>query len=158
MAASIIYETNFWLAINIILVIVIIGLVYRQYTSMRQNARAVRMETRPDLGVDSVVEKFRQLLAEGRIGDGIIESYKLLFERLAGKDMMPHLTYREILDRRTINLTGEILVHLKQMYEVYERVRFGGHSPTQEEADMYLKSLEAVNAHYMVLRSVIPNV
>jgi len=68
-----------------------------------------------------------------------------------------YLTFNEILESG-FKLSSEILAHLRNMYKVYEPTRFGDYNPSQQELDMFLKSIEAVNAHIRVWRSVVPTV
>jgi hypothetical protein len=157
MVASIIYETGFWLAINIILAIVIIGLVYKQYASARSHSTTpdnVAGST-PDLG--DIIERFRTMVSQGRGGEAIVSSYRDLLNRLIMDRAPAYLTFNEILESG-FKLSSEILAHLRNMYKVYEPTRFGDYNPSQQELDMFLKSIEAVNAHIRVWRSVVPTV
>jgi len=154
MVSSIIYETEFWLIINIILAAMIIGLVYKQYASTKkQNAvREVESGSRYDL--EDVIDRFKSLVSQSKGGEAIVTSYRELFIKVAGDQTPSHLTFSEMLDS-SIKLSPDVLEHLRIMYKIYEKVRFGGHQPSQQEFDTFLKSMQAVNAHMKVWGSVV---
>jgi hypothetical protein len=153
-----VYETNFWLAINIILTIVIVGLVYRQYLASRQSKTSdlSPLVEGPDLS--NSLKIFHDRLADTDVEKAVYESFQDVLKQVLPQGKFSGSTLRELLASNTANLSGEVLDHLRKMYDVYEPVRYGGHRPTDLELGLFKSSLESLIAHVRVWRSVTRHV
>lgn len=158
MLETLVYETNFWLAINIILVIVIVGLVYRQYLAGRQNKTSEGGEEALGLDISNSLKIFQERLAKTELEKAVTDSFQEVLRQVLPPQKFPGKTLRELLVSNSPGLSGEVLEHLRKMYDVYEPVRYGDHRPTAEELNLFKSSLESLVAHVRVWRSVASHV
>lgn len=146
--SSIIFNPNFWIIVNVILFFAIIGLIYRHYKMNR--VETTKVENKQLISLDNEINQAHRLVEENRRAEAIVTAFNNVLKVL-GAEKHPSKTYRELLSENVLNLDKYSLNLLHEMYGIYERVKFGGSAPSDEDLERFLKNLQLLNRHLMML-------
>ncbi|MEM1936956.1 MAG: hypothetical protein QXX49_04615 [Candidatus Caldarchaeum sp.] len=137
--ASYLYDVSFWVVVNLFLAIAVIGLVLIKYSMERSAVRVEKVEKKPSLV--EYLDLFEKLAQQGDFSKAVSETFARLFKKLCelnGFD--PRFsTPMEVIEG------GKLPEHIRQalteMYAVYEPVRYGLKQPSNQEMEVFRRTL-----------------
>ena len=145
-------DTNFWIFINVILLVAIIGLIYHRYVSLKKSERDMHVENNA-INLQPLVDYAKRLIDEGMGRNAIITSFNNNMAKLGAVRYREH-TYREILSNNMLSLDKNTLNMLNELYLIYERARFSDNELLGEDFEKYLSLLYSLVAHTKTMRDI----
>ena len=145
--SSIIFNPNFWIIINILLFSAIIGLIYRHY---KTNKTEKIMFQKTQINLDNEIKHAHKLIEENRKKEAVVWTFNNVL-RVLGVNDHPSKTYNEILSHNILQLDNYSIKILREMYSLYEKVRFGDEEPSESELTRFFENLHILNRHLIIM-------
>ncbi|MEN2974327.1 MAG: hypothetical protein ABDH32_01965 [Candidatus Caldarchaeales archaeon] len=138
-------ETALWITIDVILGSLAIYLFVR-YIKLKRNARSNNYNPTPKLSY--TVLDFRSYLERYGRKEAVISAFNEIVSgmvRVSGINIPKSFTMKEIVNKLNDKISRKDEMILYEMYDLYERVRFGDHEPSDEEIDSFTKRIESIS-------------
>ena len=139
---SLLLNTNFWIALNLILLSAIIGLVYHRYIMVKRQTTVEKIRDEYD-EIRKMIGFFENLLNTNMREKAVIYGFNRLMTFL-GATRYPDKTYKEILLHNMLNLSNYKKDRLMEMYSIYEKIRFSDAKATDEEIERFRNLLYSI--------------
>lgn len=136
---SIIYDVSFWLVVNFLLIVAVLGLVLiRQQMAKPAAQPAVEIQHKK---LDEEIATYNSMTAEGRGKEAVKTVFRTVLKKLYRHYGVNErgLTVVEAINSE--RLPEKISNKLLMLYQIYEPVKFGDVEPTDEQLAVFGKTL-----------------
>ncbi|MCS7126007.1 MAG: hypothetical protein NZ929_03760 [Aigarchaeota archaeon] len=135
-------ETAFWITFDTALASIAIYLLIK-YTKLKKNTGTTKSDAQANplyksLDIRSYFSTYDKKRAVATLFNDIISE----ITRVNGLTIPKSSTMKEVLIRLDNTIPRYTYVLLQDMYELYERIRFGNHDPTDEEINEFVNKIE----------------
>uniref|UniRef100_A0A7C5U5L4 DUF4129 domain-containing protein n=1 Tax=Caldiarchaeum subterraneum TaxID=311458 RepID=A0A7C5U5L4_CALS0 len=143
---SIIYDVSFWLVVNFLLIVAVLGLVLirQQLTKPVAHAAAVIQQKK----LDEELALYKSMIDEGNGKEAVKTVFRSVWKKICRLYAVDErgLTVVEVMSSG--KLPEKIREKILLLYRIYEPVKFGDVEPSREQLMVFDKTLEQLSEDF----------